>query len=296
MTATRFLFVIGTGRCGSTLLAEILAAHPEIGWISRFPRHLARVARALPVAPHPIEAYGLLEQQVSPMLVDPCRDLTAEDAAPWLERRLRRFFETHAQDEARPVFMHKFTGWPRARLVAAVFPDAKFVHVYRDGRSVANSYLQVPWWRGYRGVPQWSFGDLSEQERREWEATDHSWTYLAGLEWKRLMGSFEAARAEIGPQRWLISWPGRRKRRPQSCALQASSPGTDSTQRCHASGSRRGGRTHTAMSCGRRTSPSWSPCSPRPSHAGATRQARISLLRDDDPARLRSGASTVPHV
>jgi len=155
------------------------------------------------VAPHPIEAYGLLEQQVSPMLVDPCRDLTAEDAAPWLERRLRRFFETHAQDEARPVFMHKFTGWPRARLVAAVFPDAKFVHVYRDGRSVANSYLQVPWWRGYRGVPQWSFGDLSEQERREWEATDHSWTYLAGLEWKRLMGSFEAARAEIGPQRWL---------------------------------------------------------------------------------------------
>jgi hypothetical protein len=137
------------------------------------------------------------------MLVDPCRDLTAEDAAPWLERRLRRFFETHARGEARPVFMHKFTGWPRARLVAAVFPEARFVHVYRDGRSVANSYLQVPWWRGYRGVPQWSFGDLSEQERREWEATDHSWTYLAGLEWKRLMGSFEAARAEIEPQRWL---------------------------------------------------------------------------------------------
>jgi omega-hydroxy-beta-dihydromenaquinone-9 sulfotransferase len=203
VTATRFLFVVGTGRCGSTLLAEILAGHPEIGWISNYPPRLARVARALPLAPHPIEAYGLLEQQVSPMLVDPCRDLTADDAAPWLERRLRRFFDSHAQDEARPVFMHKFTGWPRARLLAAVFPEATFIHVYRDGRSVANSYLQVPWWRGYRGVPQWSFGDLSEEERREWEATDHSWTYLAGLEWMRLMGAFEAARAEIGPQRWL---------------------------------------------------------------------------------------------
>ena len=203
MTATRFLFVIGTGRCGSTLLAEILAAHPEIGWISRFPRRLARVARALPVAPHPIEAYGPLEQQVSPMLVDPCRDLTAEDAAPWLERRLRRFFDTYTEGEARPVFMHKFTGWPRARLLAAVFPEARFVHVYRDGRGVANSLLQVPWWRGYRGVPQWSFGDLSEEERREWEATEHSWTYLAGLEWKRLMEAFEASRAEIGSQRWL---------------------------------------------------------------------------------------------
>jgi hypothetical protein len=137
------------------------------------------------------------------MLVDPCRDLTAEDAAPWLARRLRRFFETHAEDEARPVFMHKFTGWPRARLLAAVFPEARFVHVYRDGRAVANSLLQVPWWRGYRGVPQWSFGDLSEEERREWEAANHSWTYLAGLEWKRLMESFGAARTEIGLQRWL---------------------------------------------------------------------------------------------
>jgi len=203
VTAARFLFVVGTGRCGSTLLAEILAGHPEIGWISNLPPRLARVARALPLSPHPIEAYGPLAQQVSPMLVDPCRDLTADDAAPWLERRLRRFFDNHAQDQGRPVFMHKFTGWPRARLLAAVFPEARFVHVYRDGRSVANSYLQVGWWRGYRGVPEWSFGDLSEGERQEWEASGHSWTYLAGLEWKRLMGAFETARAEIGSQRWL---------------------------------------------------------------------------------------------
>lgn len=203
VTATRFLFVVGTGRCGSTLLAEILAAHPEIGWISNLPRRVANVARILPLTPHPIEAYSLLERQVSPMLVDPCRDLTADDAAPWLARRLRRFFEDHAQDGSRPVFMHKFTGWPRARLLAAVFPEAKFVHVFRDGRSVANSNLQVRWWRGYRGVPGWSFGDLSEEERREWEATDYSWPYLAGLEWRRLMTAFEAARAEIGEDRWL---------------------------------------------------------------------------------------------
>ncbi len=164
---------------------------------------MTRVAQVLPVRSYPIEAYGLLAQQVSPMLVDPCRDLTADDAAPWLERRLRRFFDSYAESADRPVFMHKFTGWPRARLLAAVFPDAKFIHVYRDGRSVANSYLQVPWWRGFRGVPEWSFGDLSEEERREWEACGQSWAYLAGLEWKRLMASFEAARAEISPGSWL---------------------------------------------------------------------------------------------
>jgi hypothetical protein len=99
--------------------------------------------------------------------------------------------------------MHKFTGWPRARLLAAVFPDAKFVHVLRDGRSVANSYVQVRFWQGYRGVPGWTFGELSAEERQGWEAANHSWPYLAGLEWNHLMAAFEDSKAEIGADRWL---------------------------------------------------------------------------------------------
>lgn len=203
MAAARYVFVLGTGRCGSTLLAEILAAHPDIGWISALPDPLGRVARSLRLEPRPSEAYALLREQVSPMLVDPFRDLTADDAAPWLERRLRAFFDRRAEAQGRAVFMHKFTGWPRARLLAAVFPEAKFVHVLRDGRSVANSYVQVRFWQGYRGVPGWTFGDLSAEEQRAWEATDFSWPYLAGLEWKRLMTAFQAARDEIGPERWI---------------------------------------------------------------------------------------------
>jgi hypothetical protein len=201
--AGRYLFVLGTGRCGSTLLAEILAAHPDIGWISALPDPLGRVSRRLHLEPRPSEAYQLIGEEVSPMLVAPFRDLTAEDAAPWIERRLRAFFDRRAEDEGRPVFMHKFTGWPRARLLAAVFPEAKFVHVLRDGRSVANSYVQVRFWQGYRGVPGWTFGDLSADEQRAWAATNHSWPYLAGLEWKRLMAAFEDSRAEIAPERWL---------------------------------------------------------------------------------------------
>jgi hypothetical protein len=198
----RLLFVVGTGPCGSTLLERILAAHPEIGWVSELPRRLARIGRALGL-PRRSEFYDLLGAQVSPMLVDPCRDLTAADAAPWLERRLREFFEGRARADGRPVFMAKFTGWPRARLLAAVFPQARFVHVVRDGRSVASSLLQVPWWRGYRGVPDWGFGAPDEHERREWKETGYAWAYLAGLEWRRLMAAFEASRAEVGAEHWL---------------------------------------------------------------------------------------------
>jgi hypothetical protein len=203
VATARYVFVLGTGRCGSTLFAEILAAHPDIGWISTLPDPLGRVARSLRLEPRPSEAYALLREQVSPMLVDPFRDLTADDAAPWLERRLRAFFDRRAQDQGRPVFMQKFTGWPRARLLAAVFPEAKFIHVVRDGRGVANSYVQVRWWQGYGGVPGWTFGHLSEEEQQGWEAANYSWPYLAGLEWKRLMAAFEAARDEIGSERWL---------------------------------------------------------------------------------------------
>jgi hypothetical protein len=203
VTDARLLFVVGTGRCGSTFLAQILAAHPDIGWISTLPEPLGRFARSLRFEPRPSEAYDLLREEVSPMLVDPFRDLTASDAAPWLERRLRKFFGQRAEEDGRRVFMHKFTGWPRARLLAEVFPEAKFVHVVRDGRSVANSYVQVRWWQGYRGVPGWTFGYLSEEELSAWAATEYSWPYLAGLEWMRLMAAFEAAKQEIGWERWL---------------------------------------------------------------------------------------------
>jgi Sulfotransferase family len=203
VAGSRFLFVLGTGRCGSTLLAEILAAHPEIGWISTLPDPLGRVARSLRREPRPSEAYALLRAEVSPMLVDPFRDLTAADAAPWVTRRLQQFFGRRAEDQGRPVFMHKFTGWPRARLLATVFPEAKFVHVFRDGRGVANSLVQVHFWQGYRGAPGWTFGNLSDEERRDWEAANFSWPYLAGLEWIRLMTAFEACRDEIGSERWV---------------------------------------------------------------------------------------------
>ena len=31
---TRYLFVLGTGRCGSTLVEEVLARHPDSGFVS----------------------------------------------------------------------------------------------------------------------------------------------------------------------------------------------------------------------------------------------------------------------
>lgn len=221
MPESAFAFVLGTGRCGSTLVHEVLARHPDVGFVSnvedglpwlplagrwnnelyrRVPPRFTRKGR---IRFAPSEGYRILDRRVSPALSAPCRDLTAEDVTPWLEFRFRRFFEDRARAQGRPVFLHKFTGWPRAGFIHRVMPDAKFVHVIRDGRAVANSLLQMPWWRGYRGPTELSFGRLPEAYAREWEAADRSFAVLAGLEWKLLMDAFEEARSRIPEGQWV---------------------------------------------------------------------------------------------
>jgi hypothetical protein len=101
------------------------------------------------------------------------------------------------------VVLHKFTGWPRARFIHAVLPSARFIHVIRDGRAVANSLLQMSWWQGYRGPDDWGWGPLSELAEKEWEASGRSFPILAALQWRLLMDAFEEARSEIPSDLWL---------------------------------------------------------------------------------------------
>jgi len=86
-----FGWVLGTGRCGSTLVHEVLARHPGAGFLSNVEDRVAvpGVGRAmerrrLPPVPDrlnpkgrlryaPSEGYRLLEREVSPLLSQPSR-------------------------------------------------------------------------------------------------------------------------------------------------------------------------------------------------------------------------------
>ncbi|WP_214103538.1 sulfotransferase family protein [Acrocarpospora catenulata] len=211
-------FVVGTGRCGSTLVHEVLARHPDVGFVSnlddRYPRLPGALRRRSGVLYRrtpprfttkgrlrfaPSEGYRALAREVGPLLVDPERDLRAADVTPWLAARLRAFFESRATAEGAPHYLHKFTGWPRTGLLRAVFPEAKVLHVVRDGRAVANSFLQMPWWRGHLGPSGWHFGPLPAAYAQEWEAAGRSQVLLAGLAWKLLLDAYD----EAGSGDWL---------------------------------------------------------------------------------------------
>lgn len=218
---SRLVFIIGTGRCGSTLVQEVLARHPEIGFMSnlddRFavlnmkgrwnnalyrhvPQTLTRKGR-LRFAPS--EGYRLLAKRVSPIVVEPVRDLTEADASPWLTERLRKFVHERALVQAKPVFLHKFTGWPRVRFLHEIFPEARFINVFRDGRAVANSLVQVDWWSGFAGPECWRWGPIPNPLREAWERSGRSFVVLAGIEWILLMEAYERARSRVPAKLWL---------------------------------------------------------------------------------------------
>jgi hypothetical protein len=215
------VFVLGTGRCGSTLVEEVLCRHPSVGFVSNLEdrfnlpvsagRWNGSLYRRLPAAVTqksrlryaPSEAYRVLSREVSPLLVSAPRDLLASDVTPWLENRFRTFFTDRAHAQGTDTFLHKFTGWPRSGFIRGVFPSARFIHVARDGRAVANSWLQMPWWLGYEGPDHWQWGPLPADLAAEWQESGESFVVLAGLLWKMLIDAFDLARKGIPASDWL---------------------------------------------------------------------------------------------
>ena len=220
-SASRLVFVLGTGRCGSTLVEEVLCRHPSVGFVSNLEdrfnlpvsagRWNGSLYRRLPAAVTqksrlryaPSEAYRVLSREVSPLLVSAPRDLLASDVTPWLENRFRTFFTDRAHAQGTDTFLHKFTGWPRSGFIRGVFPSARFIHVVRDGRAVANSWLQMPWWLGYEGPDHWQWGPLPADLAAEWQESGESFVVLAGLLWKMLIDAFDLARKGIPASDWL---------------------------------------------------------------------------------------------
>ncbi len=221
MSDLSLVFIIGTGRCGSTLLHNIIARHKDTSFVSnieeqyRRGRHLTPFANwmcrhdNLPLVSRyahrfePTEAYGLMNRQVSSIYSRPTRDLTREDVTPWLRKRFTDFFQHRHEKLGQPTFLHKYTGWSRVGFFGEIFPESRFIHVMRDGRAVANSWLQMPWWEGYQGPQHWQWGELKGEDLEMWERSGRSFVTLAGLCWLKLIRGFRRVTETTEPDRLL---------------------------------------------------------------------------------------------
>lgn len=216
MSLDRPIFIVGSGRCGSTIFHKIFTHHPELAFLSGlcllYPDRPAYNRRAMQLldAPlvhryarkkfQPAEHWPFWDHYIRGFSF-PCRDLLASDVRPNEIGRITRAFEQMLTPRRRRLLV-KLTGWPRIGFLARMFPGALFVHMVRDGRAVANSLLNVDFWQGWGGPARLGL-ELGDEERDEWRHSGYSFVVLAAIQWKRWMNAYEAARSQIPPRQYL---------------------------------------------------------------------------------------------
>jgi hypothetical protein len=143
-------FIVGTGRCGSTLLRLMLDSHPDLA----IPDETHFIPRLVSLANQGADRRGLADaMQGDPRWaswgIDASQLLTRANShnAPPLASVLRAFFECYASrfgksryGDKTPPYVYEM---PRIR---QLFPEARFVHLVRDGRDVALSMRESAWW------------------------------------------------------------------------------------------------------------------------------------------------------
>ena len=180
-----FPFFVGRGRSGTTLLRAMFDSHPQmaIPGESHFvaPMALQRsryeTSRGFDAESftadllrHPrFHLWALPEAGVrAEILQDPPRDLA--DA-------VRRVFAMYARSRGKARYGDKTPIYViHMRVLARLLPDARFVHIIRDGRDVALSYQEV----------EFGPGSLAE----------------SALQWKRWVRTGREAGHRLGPARY----------------------------------------------------------------------------------------------
>ena len=213
----RPVFLLGSGRSGTTPLYHLMAVHPEVCWFSNLSNRLPwlpwaplahRLADTALFGPGmkqhilrrrggkkrlaPVEAEIIYDR--AGLLHD--RRTTEADFDPRVAENLRQAVANHVRYSGKRRFLSKQTANnQRYRLLNRIFPDALFVHLIRDGRAVANSIRGQGWL------------DVMSLWWLEDKASNHIADYtdpieLCGMHWQRNLDELLAGRELLG-ERYL---------------------------------------------------------------------------------------------
>ena len=181
-----FLFVVGCGRSGTSVLRRVLDGHSQLA-VAHEARFVAPLSRRRARYEHEdgFDAGAFADD----LLADPAvrgnlgmsrEDVRAAlDGAPVVDYpdAVRRIFSYYAARQGKPRYGDKMPAYVlRMPALAELFPEARFVHIIRDGRDVALSTMAIP-------------GRREDAVR-------------LGLEWRRRVEEGRRAGHRLGPARY----------------------------------------------------------------------------------------------
>lgn len=154
-SADVFPFFVGSGRSGTTLFRNVFDAHPQLAVMheGHFIGAMARVRRRYESSDGVDTGVFLRDLfnndnfQRQGLTRPAVEEALAADPPQRLSDAIRVVLQAYADAHGKPYFGDKTPGYvAQIGELAAMFPDAKFVHIIRDGRDVAMSYLERDEW------------------------------------------------------------------------------------------------------------------------------------------------------
>ena len=191
------VFILGCGRSGTTILGNLLAQHPSVTYLHE--------PRALWTSAYP-ETDIWTERAVTRngKLV-----FTETDVNPRKTRALRKLFALELQKSRRPILVEKLPiNNFRLPFIRGMFPDCRFIHIWRNGLEVARSIeamsIQGRWFR----PDQYRWNMLAEHaqsmpETAQLPALCQSYYEKGLLEWRVSTEAVTSFLGRLPKDNWL---------------------------------------------------------------------------------------------
>ena len=175
---SRPTFIIGCGRSGTTILGTSLSTHRSVTYLNE-PRHLWFSA-----FPETDIWSSKANSRTGKLL------LTEADVDSTKSKKLSRLFRLETVISGRPVLLEKLPiNSFRLEFIHHIFPDALFIHIFRNGLEVASSIEKESQKGKWFGTNSYKWNQLVDYARCEPETSElpelcKSYRDMGLLEWR----------------------------------------------------------------------------------------------------------------